>query len=60
MDVAAQAEHLCFLALQAGRQEACPGEECPLWEVGGCAVERMIAEGNLYVDEWPEVEPPEP
>jgi len=41
---------VCLLALQAGRREVCPGEECPLWEDGGCAVERMIEEGELYND----------
>lgn len=51
MDVAQQTEKLCLLALQAGRREVCPGEECPLWEEGGCAVERMIAEGELYTDD---------
>ena len=53
MDVAQQAEKLCLLALQAGRREVCPGQDCPLWEEDGCSVERMIAEGELYKDEWP-------
>jgi hypothetical protein len=60
MEVAEQTEHLCQLALQAGRRDVCPGEQCPLWEDGGCAVERLIAEGELYEDKWPEDEPVEP
>ena len=54
VDVAEQPHKLCLLALQAGRREVCPGRECPLWEEGGCAVERMIAEGDLYTDDFPE------
>jgi hypothetical protein len=49
-----EADHLCLLALQAGRREVCPGGECPLWEDGECAVERLIAEAELCNDEWPE------
>jgi hypothetical protein len=56
MNVAKHADKLCLLALQAGRHEVCPGEECPLWETGGCAVERMIAEGDLFDDAPPEDE----
>lgn len=52
MDVAAQTTGLCVLALRAGREEVCPGEECPLWEDGGCALERLTADGELYGDEW--------
>lgn len=54
IDVAAQTKRLCLLALRAGREEVCPGEECPLWENGGCALERLSANGELDVDEWPE------
>jgi hypothetical protein len=54
MDVAEQSQLLCLLALRAGRREVCPGEECPLWEEGGCALERLSADGELYVDEWPD------
>ena len=57
MDIAEHADKLCLLALQAGRQEVCPGEECPLWERGGCAVERMIAEGDLDRDDVPDSDP---
>jgi hypothetical protein len=52
MDVAAQTTGLCVLALRAGREEVCPGAECPLWEDGGCALERLTADGELYGDEW--------
>ena len=54
MDVAEQTEHLCLLALRAGREEICPGGECPLWEEGGCALERLSADGELYVDASPD------
>jgi hypothetical protein len=52
MDVAAQTERPCVLALRAGREEVCPGSECPLWEEGGCALERMGADGELVDDPW--------
>jgi hypothetical protein len=54
MDVVDPAGRLCALALLAGREEVCPGEACPLWEDGGCALERLAAEGELYVDAWPD------
>jgi hypothetical protein len=54
MDVAEQARPLCALALRADRRELCPGAECPLWENGECALERLSAEGELYIDGWPE------
>lgn len=57
MDVAEQTERLCALALRAGREDPCPGEECPLWEHGACVLERMTADGELFVDSWPEDEP---
>jgi hypothetical protein len=54
MDVAAQTDRPCLLALRAGREEACSRADCPLWEDGGCALERLVAEGELDVDEWAE------
>jgi hypothetical protein len=57
MDVAEQSQPLCALALRADRRERCPGAECPLWENGDCALERLAAEGELYVDAWPEDDP---
>jgi hypothetical protein len=54
MDVVAQDRSLCALALRAGRKELCPGEECPLWEDDGCALERLSADDELYGDEWPD------
>ena len=54
MEVADQSERVCALALRAGRHETCPGPECPLWE-NGCSLERMAAEDELYVDDFPEV-----
>jgi hypothetical protein len=59
MDVAEQTARLCVLALRAEREELCPGKECPLWEDGACALERMTAEGELYVDAWPDENPAE-
>jgi hypothetical protein len=59
MDVAAQTERLCVLALRAEREEPCPGEECPLWEDESCALERMAADGELYLDAWPDESPAE-
>jgi hypothetical protein len=59
MDVVDAAGRLCALALLADREEVCPGEACPLWEDRGCAVERLAAEGELYVDAWPEDDPAE-
>jgi hypothetical protein len=59
MDVVDPAGRLCALALLAGREEVCPGEACPLWENGGCALERLTAEGELYVDAWPDDDPAE-
>jgi hypothetical protein len=50
MDVAAQTERLCLLALWAGREEICAGAECPLWENGSCALERIGADGELVDD----------
>jgi hypothetical protein len=60
MDVAEQTERICALALWAGREEVCPGHECPLWEGGVCALERMSAQGELYADAWPDEDPPDP
>lgn len=57
MDVADQTGALCVLALRAGREETCAGEVCPLWEQGACALERMTADPELFVDRWPEDEP---
>jgi hypothetical protein len=54
MEVAEQTRRLCALALRAGRDEPCPGAECPLWENGECALERMSADGELYIDGWPD------
>ena len=54
MEVAHQSERVCALALRAGRHETCPGSECPLWENNACSLERMTAEDELYVDEFPE------
>jgi hypothetical protein len=51
MDVA-ETKRLCALALRAGREEVCPGEDCPLWEDGGCALELLTRDGELYADEW--------
>jgi hypothetical protein len=59
MDVAEQTERICALALRAGRRELCTGEECPLWESGDCALERLSAAGELYVDGWPDENPAE-
>ena len=59
MDVSEQTSSLCALALRADREEVCPGAECPLWENGGCALERLAAEDELYVDAWPEDDPAE-
>jgi hypothetical protein len=47
----AETKRLCALALRAGREELCPGDECPLWENGSCALERLTADGELG-DEW--------
>jgi hypothetical protein len=52
MDVAEQSERLCVLALRAGRRDLCPGDACPLWEDGGCALERMSADGELVDNAW--------
>ena len=52
MDVAVQTDRLCLLALRAGREEVCPGSECPLWEDGSCSLERMRADGELDDDQW--------
>jgi hypothetical protein len=57
MDVVDPAGRLCALALLGGREEVCPDEACPLWEDGGCALERLTAEGELYADAWPEDDP---
>jgi hypothetical protein len=52
MDVREQTARLCALALRADREEVCPGAECPLWEDGDCALERMTADGESGVDSW--------
>jgi hypothetical protein len=61
MDVVDPAgQRLCALALLAGHEEACPGERpAPFGRVGDCALERLTAEGELYVDTWPDDDPPE-
>ena len=59
MDVVDPAGRLCALALLAGREGVCPGKAGPLWENGGCALERLTAEGELYVDAWPDDDPAE-
>lgn len=58
MDVAEQTERLCVLALRAGREEPCSGEECPLWEHGSCGLERLTEDDELYLTwtdepDWP-------
>jgi hypothetical protein len=52
MHLAEQTQPLCALTLRADREEVCPGEECPLWEDGGCALERMTADGELYEEPY--------
>jgi hypothetical protein len=52
MQVDEQTEQLCGLALMAGREELCPGAECPLWDDGSCALEHLTADGELSVDTW--------
>jgi hypothetical protein len=44
-------EQACELAARAGRFEACPGAECPLWENGGCSLERLLAEEDVPIDQ---------
>jgi hypothetical protein len=53
MDVPAQTERPCLLALRAGREEPCAGEECPLWEHGACTLEKLAADGEPEED-WPD------
>jgi hypothetical protein len=54
MDIAEEVQPLCLLALRADRREFCPGAECPLFENGECALERLSAQGELYIDAWPD------
>jgi hypothetical protein len=54
MQVAVANESPCVLALRAGRHEACPGADCPLWEHGRCLLEQLGADEELYADVWDE------
>lgn len=54
MELAEQTQRLCALAFRAGREEPCPGAECPLWENEECALERLSADGELHDDAWPD------
>jgi hypothetical protein len=56
MQVAVASESPCLLALRAGRHEACPGADCPLWERGRCTLEQLGADGELYADGWTDEE----
>ena len=56
MHVAAASTSVCLLALRAGRHEACPGADCPLWEHGRCTLEQLSAEGEVYPDIWEDEE----
>jgi hypothetical protein len=38
----------CTLQLAVGRHETCPGDVCPFWQDGACAVAALRADVELH------------